>query len=214
MDTDSQWQTLMEHFDVETWTAPIKVSTSLWFVQKITDSSGIAEYHPQSDSIVDIIDYPAAFGSISRNKCVVSCKYKEDSIVVLRYSAGCGFVFNTKTREFNNLFTFQHGKKTSIFVSCVSIGDYIHIFHSHGLRRWNFDYTICSMIDKNARYFEESVIDPLLQNEGGSDVIKLDECYQSANKMLISGFIRSQNGRDSPSVIVSLISNFAIFEVF
>lgn len=70
------------------------------------------------------------------------------------------------------------------------------------------------MIDKNARYFEESVIDPLLQNEGGSDVIKLDECYQSANKMLISGFIRSQNGRDSPSVIVSLISNFAIFEVF
>ena len=75
----------------------------------------------------------------------------------------------------------------------------------------NNDYTICSMIDKSSQYFRGLRVVPSLE---GSHVIKLDECYQSSNKMLISGFIRMQTGNHCPALIVDLISNFPIFEVF
>ena len=219
MNTESKWQkmtSIKEHFDVETWTVPIEVGSSIWFAQRITESGGMIEYHPDSDTTVEMIDYPEAFGNVKRGwRGIVSCRYKENYIVVLPWNRGCGFVFDTKTREFLNSFSFQCDiAKSSVGLSCIAIGDYIHILHQGRKAKANSDYTICSMIDQTSRKFRGPHLAPSLQNGGGSQAIKLDECYQSSNKMLISGFIRKQTGDQSPAVIVELISKFATFELF
>ena len=218
MNTESKWQkmtSIKEHYDEETWTVPIEVGSSIWFAQTITESGGMVEYHPYSDTTDVMIDYPEAFGNIKRGwRGIVSCKYKERFIVVLRWNRGCGFVFDTKTHEFLNPFSFQNEiTKFGIGESCVAIGDYIHILHEGQGEKANSDYMICSMIDQTSRKFRGPHLAPSLQNGGGSQVIKLDECYQSSNKMLILGFIRKQTGDQSPAVIVELISKFAHFEL-
>ena len=174
----------------------------------------MVEYHPSSDTTEEIVEYPAAIGDTTDE--IVCCNYKEDFIFVLDWFKRYGFVFDTKTREFSNILSFQQEiTEISIGISCVAIGDYIHIFHAFVEGRENSDYTICSLIDKTSQTFKGPHLTPLLlQCEGGSDVIKIDECYQSSNKMLISGFIRNRSQSHFPTDIGHLISNFAIFEVF
>ena len=211
-----------EHFYFTTIREPkIRVKSSIWFAQRSTESDGMVEYRPESDTTAKIIDYPATFKKVkTRWTRIVSCKYKDDLIVIINWYHRCGFVFDTKTREFRrNHFAFW--SKAGIPTSCVAIGDYIHItsFTGMEINEVNSDYTICSMIDKSSKYFRGLRVVPSLE---GSHVIKLDECYQSSNKILISGFIRiqsgdhirNQSGDHIQSDIVRLISNFAIFEVF
>ena len=218
MSTEDKWQKMtwiIKHYDVASWNAPIRVGSSIWIAQRISRLNGMVEYHPESDTSSGIIDYPAALGKIRTGlRDIVSFRYKNDSIVVLSWVKGCAFVFDTETREFKHPITIQRDIRDTL---CTAIGDYIHIIGDYEFRKdgtVTTDYTIHSLIDKSTQSFQGSHLAPSVQLGHGSQVIKIDECYQSSNKMLISGFIRNQSGNHSPAVIIDIISHFAKFEVF
>ena len=230
MATEDKWQKMMwvmKHYDAASWNAPIRVGSSIWITQRISNSGGMVEYHPASDTDSGIIDYPAALGKMRTGlRDIISFKYKNDSIVILSSLKSCGFVFDTKTREFKHQITIQRPKDCDSSLRpecrlthtlCTVIGDYMHIIGNNLFRKEckvTTDYTIYSMIDKSIQNFKNSHLAPSVQLGHGSQVIKIDECYQSSNKMLISGFIRNQTGNHSPAVIIDLISHFATFELF
>ena len=117
-----------------------------------------------------------------------------------------GIVFDTETREFSDIFMFGAHRQSGFGSSCIMIGDFLHILH--GVQ--NSDYIIRSMTDETARKFE---VEPE-QNLYDAAVIKSNGCYQSSSNMLISGFIRHQSPRHVPSVLVDIVSEFCIFELF
>ena len=134
MNTENKWKQMTsfkEHFYFTTIREPkIRVKSSIWFAQRSTEADGMVEYHPDSDTTAKIIDYPATFKNVkTRWTRIVSCKYKDDEIVIISWYHRCGFVFDTKTREFRrNHFSFW--SKAGMPTSCVAIGDY-HIFSFH-----------------------------------------------------------------------------------
>ena len=138
----------------------------------------------------------------------MTCKYKDDSIVVIDGRRSCGIVFNTKTREFSDIFSFQG--EFGHYSSCVTVGDYVHVFHGNGTG----EYTVYSLTDKSSQIFKDDYTAEPRNSLYDVPVIKTTDCYQSTNKWLISGFTRNQNGGHIPSVIVDLISKFYNFELF
>ena len=214
MDKEGKWQaqtSTQEHmqlFSQNPSSPPIIIGTSVWFAQKIFDSSGMVEYHPKSGTTSPIIPYPAKFDhSALGTTRTISCKYKEHSIAVLSPASGCGIIFDTKTRKYSEVFSFTG--RFDYDASCVTIGNSIHIFH--GSRTG--DYTIYSMKNKTTQTVCSHYCSEPRQDLGDVSVIKSNGCYQSSNKMLISGFIRQQNEEYVPSVIDDLISKFCSFEV-
>ena len=127
--------------------APICFGSSIWI-----DADGLVEFHLDSDTSSAKIHYPTAFMEEQWNGSVITCKYKDDSIVVIDGPRSFGIVFNTKTRTYSDIFSFQG--EFGCYSSCVAIGDYIHIFHGNGTG----DYTIYSLIDKSSQIFKDDHI--------------------------------------------------------
>ena len=98
------------------------------------------------------------------------------------------------------------------------IGDYLHLFHgvTEGFRRKkvNGNYTILSMIDKTSTNYEGHFLGRGRLFERPGAVIKGLGSYESSNKLLIFGFIRNETKMHIPLVIVGLLSQFCVFELF
>ena len=183
--------------------APICLGSSIW-----VDSKGLVEFHSDSGTVSPKVRYPTLFTEKQWSGSVITCKYKDDSIVVIDGPRSFGIVFNTKTRKFSDIFSFHGG--FGHYSSCVTVGDYVHIFHGNGTG----DYTVCSLTDKSCRIFQDHYIAEPEQELYDVSVMKTSDCYQSTNKLLISGFSRNQNGEHIPSVIADLIFKFYNFELF
>ena len=209
MDNDRKWKSLQPIRRKKIGlsnaiNAPILIGSSIWIAP--SKNGPLVEYHCDSDSIGSLISYPHEFGLAS----CTSCKYKEDSIVLMNH---CEIlVFDTKTRtlsEVTRLPDLRPGNQTiDASASCVCIGNYIHIMD--GFQRNNGRYLVYSVADQTVRTFEE----PPRYTTGYVPILKPNDSYKSSDKMLISGFARKQTGRDIPSVIVDLIGKSSIFELF
>ena len=187
---------------------PINIRSSIWFAKRILDlhgklSGGVMGYHPESGTAIPFIQYPAEFGrgALLEKKTII--QYGDHSVLILSTCDGCGIIFDTKSRKYSKVFSFEG--TSNYDASCVLIGESIHIFNGS---RKGF-YTIYSMKSKTAKTFDTESEQCLR----GVQVIKSNGLYQSSMKMLISGFIRQQNDQHIPSVIDDLISEFCRFEL-
>ena len=211
MDDTGEWRILKPiqrpkdgHSNSREINVPIQIGSSLW----IASSEQLIEYKVQSDScsIGSIIPYPALF-RFATSIWVKSCKHNDDSIVL--FNKRGIVVFDTTTRAFNEVTPIFHhfGWTVRWDSSFVCIGDYIHIMGS--LQNPEGLYHIYSIEDQTVNTFKQ----PLHFTMGRVPILKSDS-YKSSDKMLISGFARTQTGRNIPSVIVDLVSKFSIFELF
>ena len=205
MDKVSKWQKLSTGRlpNAAATVAPICIGSSIW-----VDADGLVEFHSDSHTVSSKYRYPTPFIKEGWYGSVITCKYKGDSIVVIDGLRCIGIVFNTKTRKFSDIFSFQN--EFGCYSSCVAIGDYIHIFHGNGTG----NDVVYSLTDKSSRIIKDKHVAKTGQTLYEIPVIKTNDCYQSTNKLLISGFARNQNGRHIPLVIVNLISKFYKFELF
>ena len=229
MNNQNQWKTMASNkrlFDLSaTWTIPpISIGSSIWFVQNIwidETTVGLVEYLPKPDILAPLIHFPEAFRDVDGNdeyRLIVPQKYKDDCILVLgshlkgrlacRLGATVGAVmFDPKSREYSDVFKLSVEENLIDGLSCVAIGDFIHFF------RGRTD-TICSVKERTLRSFRGSGHRKLDVSRWYSPVVKTNDCYQSSNKMLISGFVRTQCENHMSSDIVDLIFMFGKFEIF
>ena len=218
-----------------------ELGQSIWFAQNTTSSRGMVEYYPGSGpaNSAPIIKYPANFEKMNERTFqtkhsglshMIANKYKAGSVVIVDPQEGSGIVFDTTTREYSDMFSFQARNakppKTRFHdvglsnrsgtlrfrgsSSCVAIGDYIHIFNGS----YPFgSYTICSLKDNTSRNF---ISQPEQEHAKLRyvDVVKPNGCYQASDEKLISGFARQQCASDIPSVIVDVIQQFSPFELY
>lgn len=122
-------------------------------------------------------------------------------------------MFDTKTRKYSDIFSFQRELGPYSKSNCVAIGDYIHIFHGDDPSDY---YIIYSSRDNSCRTFK---CDPSLPTEQHLQfaVTKTGDSidsYRSSTKTFVSGFTRMQSTGHIPAVIVDLISEFCRFELF
>ena len=189
----------------------ICIGSSIWIAQ-----NGLLEFHPDSDTFSPNIEYPETFTKdinlISRRTRM--CKFKEDSIVIIYRRLNRGIVFDTKTRDFSDPFTFgiRVGRVWSV-LSFTAINNHIHIIHRNSQLDY-IGYTIYSMADNTERTIEVQTAESL--NLFQPAIIKsCDTFCDSPIGTLIFGFARKQIGTSTvPPVIGDLISNFCILEIF
>ena len=205
MTNQEQWQKL-------NWTVsdhpssiqpiPISIGSSIWIAKNKGWHPEMVEYYPDSGTISPKIPYPAHFNNVDgySSNAVVSCKYQEDSIILIDHSKQCCIVFDPKTREYFDISPFTGRITGSHGSSCITVGDYIHIFDGTGRRD---EYTICSIKDNISRSkFPEqkpqhyAVLVPVIKTNGS---------YKSSSKMLISGFIRNQSKNHMKNIWVKYI---------
>ena len=89
---------------------PISLGTSIWFVQNYAKEvdSGLVEYQLDSDTTKPVIPYPVEFVNKwgkQYGALLISCKNRDDLIVVVNLVEGIGIVFNAKTRKYGDVFT-------------------------------------------------------------------------------------------------------------
>ena len=86
---------------------PISIGSSLWITQGPARS--MVEFLPDSNSFGPDIEYPEEFKNQHMYAGTLSCKYKDDSIIVvlLGPSDYFGVVFDTKTRQFSDVFRWE-----------------------------------------------------------------------------------------------------------
>ena len=178
---------------------PITIGSSVWIAQTV--AGGMIEFLPDFNNFAPDIPYPEEFKKYETkygNRSIISCKYKDDCVVIINPREHCGIIFDTKTREFSAKFLFRAGN----WSSCIVIGDYLHINHGS----WHLDYSIVSLTDKTQSTFEVG----LGRKEYKQAIIKFDDRCQSSvwSKTLIAGFARDRSAQNLPIVIVGLISKF------
>ena len=184
---------------------PISIGSSLWIA--LRSDRGLVEFLPDSNSFGPDIEYPEEFKNQHLYAKTISCKYKAESIIVIIPIGHFGVVFDTKTRQFSDVFRWESKEESESggWLSCIAIGDYLHI-DTVGVSGKGYDigdYIIYSMIDKTTRKIEVGVTGkPLI-----STIIKSSDFNQS-NKILISGFARKGSPRHIPVEIVSIIIQF------
>ena len=189
---------------------PISIGSSIWIAKNKGWHPEMVEYHPDSGTISPKIPYPAHFNKVDgySSNAIVSCKYKEDSIILLDHAKQCCIVFDTKTREYFDISPFTGPITSGHRSSCITAGDYIHIFDGTGRRE---EYTICSIKDNTSRSkFPEQKPQ---HYEVLVPVIKTNGSYKSSSKKVITGFIRKQSKNRIPSVLCDIISKFCRFEL-
>ena len=191
----------------------IGVEASIWFAHNMLCSGGMLEYHPDSDTVAPLIPYPSGDNRLNE---IQFCKYKDSSIIIIQHESGRGLQFNTETHEFSDM--FQFGQIFLATPSCIVIGDYLHIFHGvtegNGKVLHNGNYIIYSMTNRTSTHSEGHCLDQQGWYQYDVAVVKGIGSYESSNKVLISGFIRNQTKRQTPSVIVDVVSEFCAFELF
>ena len=203
MSESGKWRTLRSPKTLRSLSpAPIQIGSSLWIV----NSHRIIEYHLDTNSVGAIFHHPRSF----RNG-ISTCLCRNNNSILITNGERCN-IFDSKTRNFSDTISFP--EKIGPGQLCVAIGDYIHIFH--GLRNPDGLYIIYSSINHTVRTFKGHccIESNFNRHVLGRGIIKMNDCYQSSNKMLISGFARKQNDKPIPSVIVELILKFSIFELF
>lgn len=204
---------------------PISIGDSLWIARE--HSNGIAEIYPDFNGMA-VINYPQAFTKDmdtktkdfrwnSRHLSYMACKYHGTLIVIINPVQCRGIVFNTQTRKVSDCFEFGAPRdwKSVHETSCIIIGDFLHIDSvvRSQYNEYKHEYIIFSMIDKTAAKFKKIKS----KQELCPAVFKTDGCYNASNKSLISGFMRHQSDqttKDTPAVIVDIISKFCKFELF
>ena len=197
-----------------------ELGLSIWFAQETGSVRGMIECYPGSaTSSISIIDYPTNFGqtrSMTERTSIphmISNKYKAASVLMVDPHKRSGIVFDTKTREYSAVFSFQPSGSIR-FVnfdrssSCIAIGDYIHIFHGSNPRG---SYTICSLKDNT---FRNLVSQPHQNDLHYVAIVKSHGSYQASSEKLISAFSRQQTASDIPSVVIDLVSQFLLFELY
>ena len=116
-------------------------------------------------------------------------------------------MFDTKKRQFSDVFRWESKEESQSgsWLSCIAIGDYLHINTVSWNRHDIGDYVIYSMNDDTTRKIKVGV----KEKPKMSTIIKSSDfnCNQS-NKMLISGFARSGSPCHIPVVIVGIILTF------
>ena len=183
---------------------PIAIGSSVWIAQTIT--GGMIEFLPDFNNFAPDIPYPEEFKKYETkygNRSIISCKYKDDCIVIINPREHCGIIFDTKTREFSAKFLFRSGN----WSSCVVIGDYLHIDHGS----WYHDYSIVPLAGKTQSTIEFDLgRKDYKQRCHKQAIIKFDDRCQSSvwSKTLIAGFARNRSAQNLPIVIVGLISKF------
>ena len=203
MSESDKWRTLRSPKAFGTLSpAPIQIGSILWIV----NSHRVIEYHLDTDSVGAIFHHPRSF-----RHPISTCLCRNDDSILVTDGAICN-IFDTKTRTFSDTISFP--EKIGRGRSCVAIGDYIHI--SHGLGNPDGLYIIYSTINHTVTTFKGHccIESHFKRTVSGTTIIKMNDCYQSSNKMLISGFARKQNDEPIPSEIIDLISKFCVFELF
>ena len=205
-----QWQKLnWTESDRPQATNPFQsVSSSIWIAHTKGKHAGIVEYYPESGTTSPTIPYPAHFNKLDEIGSVVCYKYGEAAIILIDHEKRRSIIFDTKTREYSDISPFTGRITSSHCSSCITVGDYIHIFDGIGKRD---EYTIYSIKDNISRStFPEhrpqhyAVLVPVMKTNGS---------YKSSSKMLISGFIRNQSKNHIPPVLCDIISKFCRFEL-
>ena len=132
-------------------TIPISTGSSLWIAQGA--SHGMIEILPDCNTLASVVAFPEEF--IYTSQWLMFCKYKGDCIIVISRANLMGTVFDTKTREFKEVFTWQVKERSRLTIcsSCIVIGDYLHIVHDG----WYGDYSIYSISSKTTRIVEVGV---------------------------------------------------------
>ena len=195
---------------VDGWcSSPICIGSTIWITQSNFHYAGLIEYYPDSHTTGEINPFPATFAQRATRYTLISCKYKDDSIVVVNPYRGKGIVFNTNTKNYGNTFSFDFEGQLGHLASCLVIGDYIHIFHGDG-----GDYIAHPLIENTSINTKTECFGKAQGNWLSVGVLKTDDCYQSGNKMLIFNFARNQSDDQIPTEIINLISKFCAFEVF
>ena len=223
MEQETQWRIMStDKYDHKELNSPLCIGSAIWLLQNpINDveNSAIIEYHTNSDTVSPLIPFPNTFkyfdGDIE-NSPLLYCTLNSDSIVIIdTRDQNCGIIFNTKSRKFSDVFSFQ--QPSDSWASCFAVGDFIHIHHGADSVFNEFngnagEYTIYSTKHKESEEFLVGAgTDPYPCDYA---LIKSNDCYQSSNKMLISGFSRNLIGSNIPSEMINLISEFSTFEVF
>ena len=221
MNASEKWKTISETgpIAVNVRSAPIVIGSSIWFAH----TTKLVGYYPDRNKSYTF-DFPQKFHTMVkvRGKQITPCKYNDHHIVIVSTAAECGLVFDTKRHEFDCVLLLRG--KYDIEASCVLLGDFMHIFHGELDIPTNKGYSIQSMSDR--KRVKCVIIYPRLlgdlgeREQGdfiqGGPVINSDDCYQSGDTMLISGFVRMDTTKETliPVVLIDLISKFSTFEVF
>lgn len=119
---------------------PVNIGSSLWIAQG--PSYSLVEFLPDSNTFAPDVEYPNELKNIQlslldSNSGTISCKYQRYSIVIIFVcrSDHFGVVFDTETREFGKVFRWETKKEPGGWLSCITIGNYLHIetFTTNGI---------------------------------------------------------------------------------
>ena len=188
-------------------TIPLSIESSLFIAYTHGKSHGMIEYLPDSSTFSPVVAFPEEF--IYTPWGLKSCKYKVDCIIVISPRDHTGTVFDTKTREFKEVFKWQVKDRLQLTMcsSCFAIGNYLHVDYGE----WNGDYSIYSIPDKTTRFVEVGVEQ---KQSIPAVIIKSNVLNQASSRILISGFARTRCPKSIPVVIVGVILKFHQFELF
>lgn len=190
----------------------ISIGSSIWFDPNTWTTRGIVEYHPSSDTIAPIIDYPEQINPGKPHSLQITwSQYRTYFIAIIDQVQCSAATFDTRTREYSNSFSLIDGP-----LDCASafflLGDYVHGYQS--FYRGKDGLAICSLTEKTIQKFKDQQRITLQPPTFSGSVVKTSDCYQSSDPRLICGFARNQTGLHIPTVIQCLISEFATFEIY
>ena len=108
---------------------PLCIGPSIWMIKERCSRTwqsnlGLVQFNTDSNTFSDIILFPLSLKNTEDWLWLSSCKYKDDSIVIVDGDRGHLIVFNTTTRTFVRIIVLK--QQIGSHPNCIAIGDYVH----------------------------------------------------------------------------------------